>query len=393
MAKKDYIGIGIIGCGTISDVYLTNITQHYHNVKVIACADMFLEKAEAAKEKFNLPKACTVDELLANPEVELVVNLTIPAAHYEINMKALNAGKNVYCEKPLALNLEDAEATVKLAKEKGLIACSAPDTFLGAGVQTCRKMIDEGKIGRPVGFTANLVCPGHELWHDAPEFYYKQGGGPMWDMGPYYITALVSLLGPVKRVSCMAKISRAERDIHGTPMKVEVPTHYAGLMEFENGVIGNVNMSFDVWDSQLPCMEIYGTTGMLTVPDPNLFGGTVNYFDGNKLTDIVKAVEGPAFARLVTMVTKTPECREEAPLAYPADEDPRCNMRGLGVSDIAQSLIEGRESRLSGELSRHVVEILAAFDKAAKEGVTVEMTTTCQRPAPMAEGLALWQVD
>ena len=393
MAKKDYIGIGIIGCGTISDVYLTNITQHYHNVKVIACADMFLEKAEAAKEKFNLPKACTVDELLANPEVELVVNLTIPAAHYEINMKALNAGKNVYCEKPLALNLEDAEATVKLAKEKGLIACSAPDTFLGAGVQTCRKMIDEGKIGRPVGFTANLVCPGHELWHDAPEFYYKQGGGPMWDMGPYYITAIVSLLGPVKRVSCMAKISRAERDIHGTPMKVEVPTHYAGLMEFENGVIGNVNMSFDVWDSQLPCMEIYGTTGMLTVPDPNLFGGTVNYFDGNKLTDIVKAVEGPAFARLVTMVTKTPECREEAPLAYPADEDPRCNMRGLGVSDIAQSLIEGRESRLSGELSRHVVEILAAFDKAAKEGVTVEMTTTCQRPAPMAEGLALWQVD
>ena len=174
---------------------------------------------------------------------------------------------------------------------------------------------------------------------------------------------------------------------------MEVPTHYAGLMEFENGVIGNVNMSFDVWDSQLPCMEIYGTTGMLTVPDPNLFGGTVNYFDGNKLTDIVKAVEGPAFARLVTMVTKTPECREEAPLAYPADEDPRCNMRGLGVSDIAQSLIEGRESRLSGELSRHVVEILAAFDKAAKEGVTVEMTTTCQRPAPMAEGLALWQVD
>ena len=393
MAKKDYIGIGIIGCGTISEVYLTNITQHYHNVKIVACADMFLEKAQAAKEKFNLPKACTVDELLADPEVELVVNLTIPAAHYEINMKALNAGKNVYCEKPLALTLEDADATVKLAQEKGLIACSAPDTFLGAGIQTSRKVIDEGKIGQPVGFTANLVCPGHELWHDAPEFYYRQGGGPMWDMGPYYITALVSILGPVKRVSCMAKISRPERDIHGTPMKVEVPTHYAGLMEFENGVIGNINMSFDVWDSQLPGMEIYGTRGMVSVPDPNLFGGTVNYFDGNKLTDIVKAVEGPSFAKLVTMVTKTPECREEMPLAFPADEDPRCNMRGLGVSDIAQSLIEGRQSRLSGDLSRHVVEVLAAFDKAAKEGVTVEMTTTCQRPAPMAEGLALWQVD
>lgn len=393
MEKRNCIGVGIIGCGTISEVYLTNITQHYDNLKVVACADMLMEKAQAAKEKFNLPKACTVDELLEDPEVELVVNLTIPAAHYEINMKALNAGKHVYCEKPLALCLEDADATVKLAEEKGLIACSAPDTFLGAGIQTCRKAIDEGKIGDATGFTANLVCPGHELWHDAPEFYYKQGGGPMMDMGPYYITALVSLLGPVKKVFCMAKASRAERNVRGKMMKVEVPTHYAGIMEFANGVIGNINMSFDVWDSQLPLMEIYGTKGMISVPDPNLFGGAVKYFDGSKLTDIVKAVEGPAFARLVTMVTKTPECREEIPLAFPADEDPRCNMRGLGVSDIAQSLLEGRQCRLSGELSRHVVEVLTAFDKAAKEGVTVEMTTTCQRPMPMAEGLPLWKVD
>ena len=393
MEKKDYIGIGIIGCGTISDIYLTNFTQHYHNVKIIACADMFLEKAEAAKEKFKLAKACTVDELLKDPDVELVVNLTIPAAHYEINMKALKAGKHVYCEKPLALNVEEAEATVKLAEQKGLMACGGPDTFLGAGIQTCRKLIDAGKIGRPVGFTANLVCPGHELWHDAPEFYYKQGGGPMWDMGPYYITALVSLLGPVKRVSCMAKISRSEREIHGKPIKVEVPTHYAGLMEFENGAVGNINMSFDVWDSQLPCMEIYGTTGMLTVPDPNLFGGSVKFFDGSRLSDIVQAVEGTAFARLVTMVTKTPECRTEVPLAFPADEDPRCNMRGLGVSDMAGALIAGRDSRLSGELSEHVVEVLAGLDRAAKEGAAVEMKTSCRRPEPMAEGKALWQVD
>lgn len=392
MAKKEYVGIGIIGCGTISDIYLTNFTQHYHNVKIIACADMFLEKAEAAKEKFNLPKACTVEELLADPEVELVVNLTIPAAHYEVNMKALNAGKNVYCEKPMALSLEDADEIVKLAEKKGLLACSAPDTFLGAGIQTCRKFIDEGKIGKAVSFTANMVAPGHELWHDAPAFYYKAGGGPMMDMGPYYITALVSLLGPVKKVSCMAKISREERDIHGEMMKVEVPTHYAGIMEFENGVIGNINMSFDVWDSQLPGMEIYGTKGMVAVPDPNLFGGPVKAFDGEKLTEIVKAVEGPSFKKLVTMVTKTPECREEVPLAFPADEDPRCNMRGLGVSDIAQALMDGRKSRLNGELSRHVVEVLTAFDKAAKEGTTVEITTTCSRPEPMAEGLDLWQV-
>lgn len=393
MEKKNYVGIGIIGCGTISDVYLTNITKHYNNVKIIACADMFLEKAKAAKEKYGLPKACTVEELLADPEVELVVNLTIPAAHYEINMKALNSGKHVYCEKPLALSTKEAKATVLLAKEKGLLACSAPDTFLGAGIQTCRKLLDEGRVGKPIGFTANMVAPGHELWHPAPEFYYKKGGGPMMDMGPYYITALVSLLGPVKRVSCMAKISRAKREIHGTMMDVEVPTHYAGIMEFSNGVIGNINMSFDVWDSQLPGIEIYGTKGMITVPDPNLFGGSVKVFDGMKLAELVKETQGPSFARLVKMITSTPQCRGDVPLAFPADEDPRCNMRGLGVSDMAQSLLTGRKSRLSGELSSHVAEVLTAFDKAAQEGRTLTMETSCERPAPMAGGLELWQVD
>ena len=190
-------GIGIIGCGTISDVYLTNITQHYKNVKVIACADMFLEKAQQTKEKYGLPKACSVDELLADKEVEIAVNLTIPTAHYEINMKALHAGKHVYCEKPLALSLKEADEIVKTAAEKGLMAVSAPDTFLGAGAQTCRRLIDEGAIGTPVGFTANMVCPGHELWHPAPAFYYKKGGGPMMDMGPYYMTTLVSIVGPI----------------------------------------------------------------------------------------------------------------------------------------------------------------------------------------------------
>lgn len=393
MGSKNYVGIGIIGCGTISDVYLTNITKHYHNVKIIACADMLFDKAEAAKEKYGLPKACTVEELLADPEVELVVNLTIPAAHYEINMKALNSGKHVYCEKPLALSTKEAKETVLLAKEKGLLACSAPDTFLGAGIQTCRKLLDEGRIGKPIGFTANMVAPGHELWHPAPEFYYKKGGGPMMDMGPYYITALVSLLGPVKRVSCMAKISRARRELQGTMMDVEVPTHYAGIMEFSCGVIGNINMSFDVWDSQLPGIEIYGTKGMVTVPDPNLFGGPVKAFDGMKLAELVKETQGPSFARLVKMITSTPQCRGDVPLAFPADEDPRCNMRGLGVSDMAQSLLTGRKSRLSGELSSHVAEVLTAFDKAAQEDRTLTMETSCERPAPMAGGLELWQVD
>lgn len=391
MENRNYIGVGIIGCGTISDVYLTNMTQHYENIKVIACADMFPEKAQAAKEKYNLPKACTVDELLSDPQVEIVVNLTIPAAHYEINMKALNAGKHVYCEKPMALTLEDAEKTVKLAREKGLMACSAPDTFLGAGIQTCRKLLDEGRIGRPTAFTANLVSPGHELWHPAPEFYYKNGGGPMMDMGPYYITALVSLLGPVKRVSCMANMASAQREIHGHMEKVDVPTHYSGIMEFENGIVGNINMSFDVWDSALPGIEIFGTKGVMNVPDPNLFGGPVHIFDGEKLKSIVNSVEGPSFAKLVKMITSKGECKEEIPLAFPADEDPRCNMRGLGVSDMAQAMIDHRASRLNGELSRHVVEVLTAFDKAAAEGKTYEMTTTCSRPEPMLQDVLYYK--
>ena len=185
-------------------------------------------------------------------------------AHYEINMKALQAGKHVYCEKPLALNLEQANEIVKTAAEKGLMAVSAPDTFLGAGAQTCRKLIDDGAIGKPVGFTANMTCPGHELWHPAPAFYYKQGGGPMLDMGPYYMTTLVSLLGPIKKISCFAIEGRPVRTVNGQPQQTEVPTHYSGIMEFVNGAVGTVTMSFDVWDSSLPLLEIFGTDGSLS---------------------------------------------------------------------------------------------------------------------------------
>ena len=385
------VGIGIIGCGTISDVYLGNFTQHYSNVKLVACADMFMEKAQQTKEKYHLPKACSVEELLADPEIEIVVNLTIPAAHYEINKKALNAGKHVYCEKPLALSLEDANEIANLAAEKGLMAVSAPDTFLGAGAQTCRKLIDEGAIGEPIGFTANMICPGHELWHPAPGFYYQIGGGPMLDMGPYYITALVCLLGPVKKVSCFATSGRPKRVINGEEKQVEVPTNYVGIMEFANGVVGNINMSFDIWDSKLPTLEIYGTKGTLEVPDPNTFSGEVKMFDGKKLQEIVGAITDPHPAKLITMVTRKGECAQDVAPAFAAIDDPRGNMRGLGVCDMAQALIDGRKSRLSSDISRHVVEVLTSFEKASKTGSIYEMTTTCERPQPMCAESALWE--
>ncbi len=391
--EQKRIGIGIIGCGNISDIYLTNLTRNFKNVEVKACADMFLEKAEQQKEKYGLAKACTVEELLADPEIEIVVNLTIPAAHHPVNLQALKAGKHVYCEKPLALNIQDAEEAANVAKEKGLILCSAPDTFLGAGLQTCRKLLDEGAVGKVLGFTANLVGPGHEMWHPAPEFYYKKGGGPMLDMGPYYITALVALLGPIKQLSCFAKTSRQERGIKGEMVEVEVPTHYAGIVEFESGLIGNVNMSFDVWESELPQLEIYGTEGVMHVPDPNMFGGPVKLYDGKKMERIVTAVKGVPINRLMKMHGCKAECLREVELAFPAEAVPRSNLRGFGVADMAQALMDKRSSRLNAELSKHVVEALTAFDISSRENRVYKMRTTCERPAPMSLGLELWQMD
>lgn len=390
MSKK--IGIGIIGCGTIADVYMTNITQHYENVDLLAVADLYVEKAQQAAEKFQVPKACTVEELLAMEEIQIVLNLTIPAAHYSVNMQVLNAGKHLYCEKPLTLDFAEAKEVVELAKKKGLMAVSAPDTFLGAGAQTCRKLLDEDRIGSVCGFTANMTCPGHELWHPAPGFYYKNGGGPMFDMGPYYLTTLVSLLGPIKRVACFTTSGREERNILGKVEKSEVPTHYSGIMEFACGAIGNINMSFDVWDSTLPCLELYGTKGSITVPDPDSFGGQVSLFDGSKLEEIVGAVQDPHPAKIITMVTRRGECRNDQELLFPVDSEPRSNMRGLGVSDMAQALIDGRPARLTSEISLHVVEALNACAISAKNGGVYEMTTTCERPAPMGQDWALWEV-
>lgn len=388
------VKVGIIGCGVICQTYLRNLTQIFEMIEVVAVADMFIEKAKQVAEQFNIPKAYSVDELLADKEVEIVVNLTIPVAHKEINIKALNAGKHVYCEKPLALNLEDAKETIDLANEKGLLLGCAPDTFLGAGLQTCRKIIEEGWIGTPIGATANLVSRGHETWHPAPEFYYKKGAGPMLDMGPYYITALVSLLGPIDKVSCFAKKTFDKRIITSQPLRgkeieVDVLTHYAGLMEFKNGVIANINVSFDVWLSNLPCIEIFGTEGTLVVPDPNMFGGPVKLLRGNSMVDSIEGLDvGGAVEKIHS--EEMFDFFKEIPLAYNKTED---NMRGLGLLDMAYSIVEGREHRTNPELVYHVMEALSSFDISAKEGTTYKMTTTCEQPKPIPTGLQIGSLD
>jgi predicted dehydrogenase len=361
--KKKKAKVGVIGCGNISGIYFKN-SQWLDDLEVVACADLLSERAEAKAREFNIPKSCPVAELLADPEIEIVLNLTIPKAHAEVALAALKAGKHVYGEKPLAVNRAEGQKIMAAAAKARLRVGSAPDTFLGAGIQTCRKLIDDGWIGEPVAATAFMMCHGHEHWHPDPEFYYKVGGGPMLDMGPYYLTALVSLLGPIRRVSGSVRTTFAERLItsqpkYGARIKVDTPTHLAGVFDFASGAVGTIITSFDVWAAELPRIEIYGTAGSLSVPDPNGFGGPVRLF--------------------------RPGAKQwaEMPLSHIYAE----NGRGLGVADMAAAIRASRAHRASGELAFHVLDAMLAFEAASRSGRHIELESTCRQPAPLPLGL------
>jgi predicted dehydrogenase len=357
-------GIGIIGCGKISGIYLENLSKKMGNTRVVACADLMAERAQAAATQVGA-KACTVDELLRDPSVEIVLNLTIPKVHAEVSLAAMAAGKHVYLEKPLSVTRTEGARVLEAARRSGLRLGGAPDTFLGGGIQTCRKLIDDGWIGRPIGATAFMTTPGHERWHPDPEFYYKPGGGPMLDMGPYYLTALVNLLGPIARVSGSAKSAYDERTITSEPkkgqkIKVEVPTTVAGVLDFAGGAVGMVLMTFDVWGAHLPRIEVYGTAGSLSVPDPNTFGGPIE------------------------VLRKNEKEWREVPLAYGYAE----NSRGLGVSDMADAVGRKRQHRASGELMYHVLDVMEGLHDASASGRHYSVASTCERPAPLPLGLA-----
>lgn len=356
------VKLGVVGCGNISEIYLKNLGA-LADLEVVAVSDMDIERARARAQQFSIPQAFSVDQLLAEPEIELVLNLTIPKAHFEIAMAALQAGKSVYNEKPLAVQREDAQRVLALARDKGLRVGCAPDTFLGAGLQTARHLIDSGAIGVPVGATAFMISHGHEDWHPDPAFYYQAGGGPMFDMGPYYLTALVSLIGPVRRVTGSAQMSFAERMVTSAPkfgskIRVEVPTNIATVADFANGAVATMIMSFDIWQAGLPRMEIYGSEGTLRVPDPNWFGGLVQLW--------------------------RPDAREwrVMPLVNEFTE----NCRGLGVADMARAAREGRPHRANGDLAYHVLDIMHAAHDASREGRHIELASTCERPAPAQAG-------
>ncbi len=363
------VKVGLVGSGYISGIYLEN-SKILRSIDVVACADLMIERAEARAEEYGVPKACSTEEIMSDPEIEIVLNLTTPDGHHGVAKQAIEAGKSVYNEKPLSIDLADGKELVDLAKENKVLIGGAPDTFLGGGIQTCRKLIDDGWIGKPVAVTAFMTCPGHESWHPDPGFYYKKGGGPMFDMGPYYLTALVNLVGPIKQVKASTKITFDERTItseprNGTKIKVEVPTHVTGIMDFHNQATGVIITSFDVWGAQLPHIEVYGTHGSLSVPDPNTFGGPVKVY--------------------------LPEDKEwkDVPLSHGYTT----NSRGLGVADMAYALRSGRPHRANGDVTYHVLEAMHAFHEASDSERTVKMLSTVERPAPLPMGLLKGSLD
>jgi len=358
------INIGIIGCGNISGIYFQNLINTFKNINVYACADIIPEKAKEASEKWGVP-VMTNDEIFTCDEIDIVLNLTNPQPHYKVCKDALLAGKHVYVEKPLSLFFNEGCELVELAKSKNLMIGGAPDTFMGAGIQTCRKLIDDGFIGTPIGATAFMMCRGHETWHPAPEFYYKKGGGPMFDMGPYYLTALVNLMGGVSEVSGMTSMSFPTRTItseplFGTVVDVEVPTHVSGLLRFENGAVASIITSFDIAAHNLPCIEIYGTKGTIQVPDPNCFCGPV----------MLSTVTGGGF--------------KEIPLTHNYAED----SRGIGLSDMAQCIIDGNlNNKANGNLCSHVLEIMCAIHSSDRNSETYKMSTKFEKTPALSQEL------
>ena len=350
--------IGVVGIGNISKIYLDNLTGMFSKkVKLAAVGSKTLARAEKAAADYNVKVFKSLSEMLKSSDIDIILNLTPPKSHYEVALAAVKAGKHVYNEKPICVQREEASELFKIAEEKGVRVGGAPDTFLGAGLQTCRKLIDDGWIGKPVAATAMMMNHGVEHWHPSPEFFYEEGAGPMFDIGPYYITALINLLGPVKRVCGITKITSPTRTItnqfqYGKIINVEVPTHIAGVLDFANDTVVTLVTSFDVYSHSLPFIEIYGTEGTLKVPDPNTFGGPV----------LAKRFHEEEWSKIPL-------------LANYCD-----NSRGLGIVDMAEAIEEDRPHRASQELTYHVLDIMQGIHDASKTGRYYRLKSKCKRP-------------
>ena len=384
------VKVAMIGVGAISGIYLQNITHTFRAIELRGVCDLIPARAEKGKAYVDEAIAAGADvvspviykdmyEAFNDPEVEVILNLTRPYEHYEVTKQALLHGKHVYSEKPLAVDMEEAAELVAIAEEKGLRLGGAPDTFMGAGVQTARKLIDDGYIGDIVGATCAMVCHGHETWHPDPEFYYKRGGGPMLDMGPYYITALVQLLGEAKAVSGMTRKTFDKRVITSAPhngeiIDVDVDTHLAGNILFSSGAVAQIITTFDVHYTGMARFEVYGTKGTLIVPDPNTFGGPVLLL---RPEDIAAATSDPGLDR--KDIPDFYRGYRQMPLMFDYNQ----NSRALGLADLCTALRSGRDHRANYQQQRHVLEIMTSFSKSSAEGRTLELTTHYERTPAM----------
>ena len=371
------LGIGIIGCGNISTAYL-KLAPLFKGLEVRAVADINMDAAKARAAEFNV-KAQSVDDLLANPALDIVINLTIPDAHYPITKRILEAGKHAYSEKPLVLTLEQGTTLRDLAKAKGLSVGCAPDTFLGGAHQQARAILDEGTIGEITTGNAAIQAHGPESWHPSPEFFYQPGAGPVMDMGPYYIATLINLLGPVKRVGALTSSAEPERTIgsgprQGQKIKVNTPSNIQALLEFHSGATISFSASWDVWHHKRNHFELYGTKGTLYVPDPNFFGGTVEVALAGGEAQVQSPWDHP-FGK----INQNHNGRDLA------------NYRTAGLADMAQAHMEGRDHRCSLERTLHGVDVMTSILKSGETGQFVTLTTTCTRPAALgiAEARAL----
>jgi predicted dehydrogenase len=350
--------IGIIGAGYISAAYL-RAAHCFEQMEVVVCADLNPAAAEARAREFGI-KSTSVEALLKDGSIELVLNLTLPQAHVPVGLRVVDAAKHVYSEKPLGLSVAEVQPLLDAARGSGVRFGCAPDTFLGGGQQTARQLIDDGAIGTPIGGTAFILLPGHERWHPNPEFYYQPGGGPIFDMGPYYLTALVNLVGPIERVVSCGRKAFSQRTIGSGPRQGEsfpvgIQTHFSVLLEFRSGPVVSLNASFDVQGHSHVPIEIYGTEGTLQVPDPNTFGGPVRHLGRDGKWCDVALTHGFG------------------------DRD----YRGLGVAEMASSLASGERHRASDGLAFHVLEVMEAIVNGGTTGEAVAIRSPGERPRPL----------
>ena len=376
-SRSQTMGVGIMGCGNISAAYMS-LAPLFRGIEVRACADIVPAAAQARAKEFGI-RAETVEGLVTADDIDIVVNLTIPAAHFEIAKMAIAGGKHLYSEKPFVLAVKEGKAIARQAEKKGVRVGSAPDTFLGGAHQLARHLIDEGKVGKITSGTCFVMSHGMEHWHPNPDFFFQPGAGPVLDIGPYYITNLIQLIGPVKRVMAVSSTPSPTRTITSTPrygqkIKVETPTTIQSLLEFENGASIMFGASWDVWEHGHSPMELYGEDGTLHVPDPNFFGGEVAMTQGAK------------------PVKRLPAWKH--PFSVPNQKHDRgmlANYRAAGLADMALAIREGRPHRCSLEMALHAVDVMTSILKSGETGRAVDISTTCERPAALgiAEAKAL----